>query len=136
MQVGRQKRGGCKLKNRDRPCLCAIAHTRMMTARFKSQTATMRTVVKTVITGLDPVIHLLRKNSCEDGWMPGSRLRQGFAGLSMPGRRSFLAKAASPGMTSLFPRRDASELCPLNFRPSEDRRAGGKAGGPPALPPH
>jgi hypothetical protein len=25
-----------------------------------------------VITGLDPVIHLLRKSCYEDGWMPGT----------------------------------------------------------------
>src|SRR5450631_4244592 len=36
--------------------------------------------IEIVITGLDPVIHLLRKTFCEDGWMPGS----------------------SPGMTSAF----------------------------------
>jgi hypothetical protein len=29
-------------------------------------------ISRTVITGLDPVIHLLQNNFCEDGWMPGS----------------------------------------------------------------
>jgi hypothetical protein len=42
--------------------------------------------IEIVITGLDPVIHLLRKNFYEDGWMPGS----------------------SPGMTGAFYR-------PLHF---------------------
>jgi hypothetical protein len=30
------------------------------------------TISQLVITGLDPVIHLLQKKFCEDGWMPGS----------------------------------------------------------------
>src|ERR1700676_2807957 len=34
--------------------------------------------------------------------MRGSRLRQGFAGLSVPGRRSFETKAASPRMTPVL----------------------------------
>src|SRR3984957_4588397 len=34
--------------------------------------------------------------------MRGSSLRQGFAGLSVPGRRSFEAKAASPRMTRVL----------------------------------
>jgi hypothetical protein len=42
-----------------------------------------------VITGLDPVIHFLWKNLLRRMMMPGSRLRQGFAGLSSVGRRSF-----------------------------------------------
>jgi hypothetical protein len=58
-----------------------------------------------VITGLDPVIHPLRKILDEDRWMPGS----------------------SPGMTNSFPRRDAPEFF-LNVLPSENQRAQGKPG--------
>ena len=36
-----------------------------------------------VITGLDPVIHLLHKTFCEDGWMPGSS-----PGMTMTGQPS------------------------------------------------
>ena len=87
--------------------------------------------------------------------MPGSRLRQppssegglrrsgGFAGLSVSGRRSFVAKAASPGMTSLFAgtptnfkqpawptatasrsRRACARVLPLTFRLLKSEGAG------------
>ena len=52
-----------------------------------------------VIAGLDPAIHLLRK-AVFSRWMPGSRLRQGYAGPIAHSAAEALAKAASPGMTT------------------------------------
>ncbi|OKO75926.1 hypothetical protein AC630_23820 [Bradyrhizobium sp. AS23.2] len=40
-----------------------------------------------VMTGLDPAIQGFR--AAPRTWMPGTRLRQGFAGLPVLGRRSF-----------------------------------------------
>jgi len=53
MQVVRQKRGGGRLKDRDHPPCAQLRTRRMMTVRFKFQTATMRTAFKIVIAGLD-----------------------------------------------------------------------------------
>jgi hypothetical protein len=124
MQVVRQKRGDCKLKDRDRPLLCAIARnaaTRTMTARFNFQTATMRTVFKIVITGLDPVIHLLRKNFLRrwmDARIPSTpRLRRAL-GARPPKLDS---EGGKSGHDKLIPAARCVRVMPLNFRPSEIR---------------
>jgi hypothetical protein len=48
-----------------------------------------------------PAIHVFRLWPQSKTWMPGSRLRQGYAGATNSlGPPEALAKAASPGMTT------------------------------------
>jgi hypothetical protein len=50
---------------------------------------------------LCPAIHVFRLWPQGKTWMPGSRLRQGYAGATnLLGTPEALAKAASPGMTT------------------------------------
>jgi len=51
------------------------------------------------MVGLVPAIHVFVSEKRKT-WMPGSRLRQGFAGRQHRSAAEALAKAASPGMTN------------------------------------
>jgi hypothetical protein len=61
MQVVRQKRGGCKLKDRDRPRLCAIAHKADDDSQIQISNShdanRFAFTDKSVMPGLDPGIH-------------------------------------------------------------------------------
>jgi hypothetical protein len=54
-----------------------------------------------VMAGLVPAIHVFLDVETKT-WMPGTRLRQSFAGLRIRSAGVALAKTARPGMTSLW----------------------------------
>jgi hypothetical protein len=69
---------------------------------FEFQTATASSErSQLVITGLDPVIHLLLRKSILLGWMPGSSPSMTTEFASSPATKHMFA----------FSRRDASEVC-------------------------
>jgi hypothetical protein len=65
----------------------------------------------------------LQKCPCEVRWMPGSRLRQSYAGPLVHSAAEALAKAGGPGMTSAFvsTSRFQTHLRPLAAREAPER---------------
>jgi len=54
------------------------------------------------MAGLVPAIHVYKTLTASKTWMPGTRLRQGYAGPLARSAAEALAKAARPGMTETF----------------------------------